>query len=483
MYRQGLGDCFLVTFYTGPAPVHMLIDCGTLGATTTGVSMADVVQHIADETGGHLHVLVATHEHKDHVSGFVTQQKRFDEFTVDRVWVAWTENSKDDLAVELRKYTDDLIASLQLAADALEANQAADSRERRTLAGTGSGVRELLGFYGELPASGTPLAAGFAETVHAAMSYATMRAGRPPDFLLPGQVLEPDWLPGFRVYVLGPPRSKAAMRILGAHGSPDLYHVSAERGTDLGLSARFFTSQGPFAAHRDSLPPADRQRFERGAPFDPRFRIEWTSAEPRTTHLASYDDPAAAWRRIDYDWLTAASDLALQLDNATNNTSLVLAIELIADGRVLLMPGDAQLGSWLSWHDLAWEVADPDGSTRPVTAADLLRRTVLYKVGHHASHNATARDRGLELMQREDPVALIPVDRAVALNKTPPWQMPAGPLYRRLLEKTRGRVLRSDVGWPEDGDRPPSVPQAEWDRARNTSDITVNQLFIEYRLR
>lgn len=482
MYRQGLGDCFLLTFGTGPTPVHMLIDCGTLGATTTGVSMSDVVQNIADETGGHLHLLVATHEHKDHVSGFLTEQKRFDALDVDQVWVAWTEDPKDEQAIALRKYANDVIASLRFAVDALESSQALDARERTALAGLGAGVRELLGFYGDLPAGGTPLAAGFAETVHAAMSYATMRAGRLPNFLLPGQVLEPAWLPGVRVYVLGPPRSKAAMQTLGAHGSPDLYAMSAEHGADLALSARFFTSEAPLVAFRDALEIGERQRFERGLPFDPRFRIEWAAGPPRARSLASYDDPASAWRRIDCDWLTAATDLALQLDNVTNNTSLVLAIELIADGRVLLLPADAQLGSWLSWHDLTWDVAGPGGTVRKVTAADLLRRVVLYKVGHHASHNATARGRGLELMQRDDLVALIPVDRAVALGKSPPWQMPAGPLYRRLLEKTRGRVLRSDVGWPDDADRPPSVSKAEWDQARRSADITVDPLFIEWRL-
>jgi hypothetical protein len=34
-----------------------------------------------------------------------------------------------------------------------------------------------------------------------------------------------------------------------------------------------------------------------------------------------------------------------------------------------------------------------------VKAEDLLERTVLYKVGHHASHNATLRQKGLELMK------------------------------------------------------------------------------------
>jgi hypothetical protein len=73
---------------------------------------------------------------------------------------------------------------------------------------------------------------------------------------------------------------------------------------------------------------------------------------------ASYDDRSADWRRIDYDWLSGADDLALQLDNATNNTSLVLAIELIDDGRVLLMPADAQLGNCLSWEEVPLEITE-----------------------------------------------------------------------------------------------------------------------------
>src|SRR5687768_12553836 len=48
MYRQGLGDCFLLTFFTGREPVHMLIDCGTLGSTTTGVKMQEVVKSISE---------------------------------------------------------------------------------------------------------------------------------------------------------------------------------------------------------------------------------------------------------------------------------------------------------------------------------------------------------------------------------------------------------------------------------------------------
>ena len=43
MYRQGLGDCFLVTFQTPAGPVHAVIDCGTLGATTTDADVDRVL--------------------------------------------------------------------------------------------------------------------------------------------------------------------------------------------------------------------------------------------------------------------------------------------------------------------------------------------------------------------------------------------------------------------------------------------------------
>src|SRR5207248_10959926 len=99
------------------------------------------------------------------------------------------------------------------------------------------------------------------------------------------------------------------------------------------------------------------------------------------------------WRRIDQVWLGSAEQLALALDSATNNTSLAFAIELADTGKVLLFPADAQVGNWLSWHSLRWEE-----DSRTVTAADLLARTQFFKVGHHGSHNATLRAKGLEMM-------------------------------------------------------------------------------------
>jgi hypothetical protein len=477
MYRQGLGDCFLVSFYTGPKPRHMLIDCGTLGATTTEVTMAQVVDNIAQESGGTLDVLIATHEHKDHLSGFNSQRDRFDEIKVKRAWVAWTEDASDELAQEMAKYKKDLLIGVALVADRLGAVKPA-ALARSATQDLGAVGRELLGFYGDLPESGL-FGAKFAETINEAMNYATTR-GEENRFLTPGEVLEEPWLPGIRIYVLGPPRDASAIKQMGDHGSTELYGLSAQFALDLAACTRFTASDGPLAAYQATLEAEDRQAFDRGLPFDPRFRVESAENETATALYPSYYGKEDDWRRIDFDWLAGATDLALQLDGCTNNTSLAIAIELVEGRRVLLFPADAQLGNWLSWHKLAFKVRQPDGEDEQVTATDLLGRAVFYKVGHHASHNGTASGQGLELMVNEDLIAAIPVDREVAIKKSPPWWMPAEALYKRLLEKTRGRVLRSDLGWPDDEDRPSTVSKAKWDKARQEAPVKVANGYIDF---
>lgn len=476
MYRQGLGDCFLVTFFTGPDPVHMLVDCGTLGATTTGVKMADVIKNISDTTGAHLDVLVATHEHKDHVSGFAGDPSPFDAFQVDRAWVAWTEDPADELAKKIVKYKDDLRMTIALAANALGASPVADPAEMNAVGEMKSGMEGLLDFFSDVP-----LAAGLAKGIDELMRYVTRRAGDNGKFLLPGDVIEGAWLPGVRFYVLGPPQSESALRNMGEHGSPELYSLAARFSSDLAAFSRFGLAGSSFSDYRDSLDAEERQAFERRLPFDPRFRVESSDPTACEERFSSYYRKEDAWRRIDADWLGGGSDLALQLDSYTNNTSLALAIELTDDKRVLLFPADAQVGNWESWDGVKFK--DDTGHDLDVRSADLLSRTVFYKVGHHSSHNATVKARGLELMEREDLVAMIPVDRKVAMKKTPPWQMPAKALYERLVEKTMGRVVRSDVGWPDDSDRPSSISKAEWDNARKGSGVTITSLYIDYELR
>jgi hypothetical protein len=550
MYRQGLGDCFLLTFLPpraagmseaarDAAARHILIDCGTLGAKTTGNKLGDIVSHIASTTGKKLDVLIATHEHWDHVSGFSTQKDAFAAFDVDEVWMAWTENPQDELAKKVTKTADDLGAALGAAAEVLTRPEAAD--EARAV---GMTLRSLLGFAGMddedgsamgmagssgkagsrpstsaaaaaaagdgdsagVDSPGNPLlgAAGFKEGLDAAMTFVRTFHDAQVTYHKPEDIIEREWLPGFRFYVLGPPRSLEALEDLGDHGSSELYGMAAGLRSAAMFRAADMTLDDYWKLHASS---GEADAVAQELPFDAAVRVESKDGRVPQWFKDSYLSETNAWRRVDQDWLLGASDLALQLDNMTNNTSLVLALERIADGKVLLLAADAQQGSWLSWHGgvhdlapLSFKVKDASGAvTRTVSAADLLAKAVFYKVGHHASHNATARGKGLELMQRtEELTAFIPVDRQVALSRNPKgsWRMPAFPLYRALLDKCNGRVVRSDIGFavpPEKAVDPkteeaflelaPSDKWSEWKKSQDAAThITVDKLFIDYLL-
>ncbi len=435
MYRQGLGDCFLLTFNPGGDEKHVLIDCGTLGATSTKVSLPDVIADIDNTTNGHLHLVVATHQHQDHLSGFPklsSQLSPANKKQIDNVWLAWTEDPNDSLAKQLGNARDTMAIAVKSAAQAMRAagsdNDAANA------------VDSLLGFCGDTAVVPGPSGQADGATFAAAAKNSIVCVRglvKQAEYRNPGEpVIEPDWLPGFRFYVLGPPRDLDAIHDTGEQGSSELYALTRAALQQSG----------------DGKPATSADNASSEAPFDKRFRL--TRTDPRIVDAfdKTYLDPSQAWRSVDNDWLSGASGLAIQLDKFTNNTSLVLAIERIADGKVLLFPGDAQEGNWLSWQDssIAWQVTAPDGKIATVTAKDLLARAVFYKVGHHSSHNATAKSKGLEMMTTQSQLtAFIPVDRQVALSRSPAgtWKMPARQLYRALLDKCQGRVVRSDIGW------------------------------------
>jgi hypothetical protein len=229
--------------------------------------------------------------------------------------------------------------------------------------------------------------------------------------------------PHAKIYVLGPPHdAKLIRRTLPAKNSPEAYGLAMDGSgvlpVDVNEALVSEDDDPPFSGIY-SIPDA----IARGMDF---FRgYYWGPG-----------DDAPSWRSIDSEWLDSASDLALALDSATNNTSLVIAIEL-AGGDVLLFVADAQVGNWESWQELSWQV---DG--HKVTGPDLLARTIFYKVGHHGSHNATLRQNGLESMENLS-IAAIPVNHAMALKKR--WgNMPLPQLVEALTAKTGGKVVRID---------------------------------------
>lgn len=465
MYRVGsLGDCFLLAFRAESGSArYMLIDCGVFFATSGGSErMKAIARDIQAATGGCIHVLVATHEHWDHLSGFQYAREIFDEIQVEEAWLAWTEHPGNPLAERLRKRREFTLRALDTAFQKL---REVDS----PLVGL---VEGIFGFHDDLAAaSGLRGSAG-------QMKYVQEKA-RITRYLRP---TEPPitWkdLSGFRIFVLGPPENE---ELLTRSDPSGLEGEVYERPEGLNTQTAFYIS---VLAGDDpgKLPPSEADIFSRSLPFDGKYRIPIKTASDHAEFGAFFKaaygfssdqgkDQGPEWRRIDTEWLRTLADLALRLDNDTNNTSLALAIEL-PGGKVLLFPGDAQVGNWLSWHQLSW----PDEKKGTITTTDLLQRTVLYKVGHHGSHNATLRAKGLELMTSPDLIALIPVYKAAAERRG--WAMPFPQLLERLMEKTQGRILYSDPDFltPQD-----PVNSTAWDviGCCVTQDESQEKLWVE----
>jgi hypothetical protein len=79
-------------------------------------------------------------------------------------------------------------------------------------------------------------------------------------------------------------------------------------------------------------------------------------------------------------------------------------------------------------------------------------------------------------------VAAIPVNQDFA-NNSKHWRIPAPPLYARLQERTRGRVLRADAAWPTpDGPAPADLSAREWQRFTASVTLDPGGLFIDYFL-
>lgn len=451
MYCQGLGDCFLLSFpsKTGTRPVRVLIDCGVLQRTPAEAEkMRAVAESLRDDTKdakhpyGHIDLLVVTHEHWDHVAGFAHANDVFEKITFDHVWLSWAEDPNDPAAKQVKRELGKKKAHLQAALGAARTRlgargaDAATDRMHDDLDAT-DGVLAFFGLSATAkPKKGEkPPAAKGRMTLGETMDWLRSKV-KPGDYRAPGERRAVPGTAGVNAYVLGPPKAVAAIRKMNPTGDQGYRHLS-DRVSLLGAldwlthDEQIGSPPGPFEG-RYAIPAAD-------AAADPFFREFYGFADD------PLGDGGTAWRRIDDEWLVGGlGRLALQLDTGVNNTSLALAFEL-PDGRTMIFPGDAQIGNWLSWDEVAFK--DEAGKKLDVTAADLLRRAVFYKVGHHGSHNATRRKGGLEAMASGDLVAMIPTDEAFALRQKPhKWLMPFNDLNGALRSFTGHRILRADKG-------------------------------------
>ena len=453
-YCQGIGDCHLLKFpKDGGGDFWMLIDCGIHSSITGGTEkIKAIVDDIASVTK-RLDVIVLTHEHWDHVSGFLLAESKFKDFDVGEVWMAWTENPDDPQARQLDKFKGGALTVLHQASQQLD--QVTDLGPH--LSAVQRGMQALLGF--NFGAKG--------ERVRSARDAAARLAKRSDV-----KYLEPKSPPisplgiakSVRFYVLGPPRDAAMLGL--TERQSEMYGLGVPPGgwpIARALGNAFAINKGALLTGDDATAPFDtpegsdlsvvrsvkaasstNRQVQTAAQFVHDFYYGSAQISPAAKKRLKQQAPDPnevdqSWRRIDHDWLGVSADLAMQLDDRTNNSSLVLAFEFLDTKRVMLFVGDAQVGNWLSWQNVSWANDD-------TTIPDLLARTIFYKVGHHGSQNATLKQHGLELMTSPDLSAFIPTNEKDALKVK--WgEMPFKTILEDLEKRTSQRVIRADDPW------------------------------------
>jgi beta-lactamase superfamily II metal-dependent hydrolase len=314
MYNVGFGDAFLVRIPVGSGQRKILFDCGSIEAAEN-VAMKDVVQRIvqdATDADGkpRIDVVVATHRHKDHVSGF--ESAAWAGVEVQEVWMPWTEHPTDPEARKIRTTQAGLALALDSSLSTRPAAAAEAARARSIVANslmlTNDKAMKLLhsGFVGDPSRWFLPEPQG-------------ADSKRSRTFTTPA-------LPGIKVHVLGPSRGEDVIRDMDPPtGKSYLRLQVAVNGGAGGLPAPF-------------KPEFGRSQRDNGAALMP--------AELDEIHKAG-----------------SSSDLAVAvaLDKAVNGTSLMLMLEV--SGTFLLFPGDAQWGTWNAamrdpeWGDLLKRVA------------------------------------------------------------------------------------------------------------------------------
>lgn len=292
MYNVGFGDCFLVRI-PGPEREHrILIDCGTHTASKGSHSVDQVVTHllseIVDESDGNpaIDVVVATHRHRDHISGF--DDERWRDVFVEEVWMPWTEAPDDDRALALRD--SQLIARNQiLSAHAASADTSALAMAENFAASNDGALATLhTGFKGQR--RGGKSVRRFLASTPGTISRAC--------------------LPDVRIHVLGPSRDPALIR---AVDPPEEQH--------------FFDAAS-----------GDERQGAAESPFHARY-AEVEADLPRALRVSRTEG-----LRMQRAFVDDASEFAMELESAGNGTSIVLVLEV--GQACLLFAGDAQWGTW-----------------------------------------------------------------------------------------------------------------------------------------
>jgi hypothetical protein len=310
MYRTGFGDCFLVTFDPGGTAKHILIDFGAHMHGEIG-TMDPIMDDIESVSGKQLELIVATHAHRDHISGFGKFADRFAAFRIGQVWLPWTDDPKDADAAGLQ------IKHLALYGQ-LEQHLLLQQAAGVTSVEMSAALSALANLRGNATAT-SELARGFgtgAEVLYWGAGGSVAKVGETA---------------GLSAEILGPPKDISFFARMDPPANQRYLAAAAQPNNEV----------HPFL--NQELKPASAEFVVlQGQPTVP------------TLDLAALEAAAKS----------PASRLALVLDNIRNNTSLVILFRY--RGKSLLFPGDAQWGNWHSW------IATPDAK-RILSEVDFLK--------------------------------------------------------------------------------------------------------------
>lgn len=343
-YQVGFGDCFLLTFKYAKYDRNVLIDFGSM-ALPKG-SPKDHMRRVADDiktnSNERLDVVVATHRHTDHVSGFATNKKGDASGNVIAsckprlVIQPWTEDPRAAKNAKEATKAKGIRGVAPTEREAKRAFTATLNVMHEVAAAAVGAARKLRRFDAAVAKQLDYLGRDNIKNKSAVENLMTMARNV---YVKSGDKLPlAKLLPGVKVHVLGPPSLKQSDKITAQRpkDSEEFWHLQA--------AATGMTSADAvtlFPGYGGTSTPIDARWL--------RYRM----------------------RNLRGDTLLS---IVRSLDKQMNNTSVILLFEI--GNKLLLFPGDAQIENW-------------QYALSQKKFVNLLRKVNVYKVGHHGSLNAT----------------------------------------------------------------------------------------------